>query len=158
MNSSILNKENSLENTLNGLSRKQRQSTANFIESESSYVKVDCSDKSSQLENWNSIQHLQSNSMMMSKMDNPDQTQHFQNNRKIKLRSVYSSKMDAINSQSKLKDLLNSLVKKIFKSELNDVELDDTLYLYVTKNSSYFELKNYLDYLNILMNEQESIW
>jgi len=91
-------------------------------------------------------------------MDNPDQTQHFQNNRKIKLRSVYSSKMDAINSQSKLKDLLNSLVKKIFKSELNDVELDDTLYLYVTKNSSYFELKNYLDYLNILMNEQESIW
>jgi hypothetical protein len=154
-NSSIMNKENSFENTLNGNLKKSRQSTVNFIESESSYVKVDSECKSSAMDNWHSIQRLQSQSIMNSKLENPDQSQ---NPKKTKIRPVYSSKMELINSQSKIKDLLNSVIKKVFGSDLDEEGYGDNLYLYVTKNISHFEIKDYSKYLNFLLDEQESIW
>ena len=135
--------------------KKGRQSSVKFIESESSYVKVDNSCKSSVLDNWNSIQHLQSQSMMNSKIDHPDQSQNI---RKNKMKQTFNSKMELINSQSKIKDLLNSVVKKIFGVQLDKDLFDDNLYLFVTKNISNFNMETCFEYLDFLLNEQESIW
>lgn len=148
----MLGKENSFEQTLH----RRRGSSNNFIESESTYVKVDCSTDSS-APNWDSLNRLHSNSAELGRPDQDPKSQMASAARQ-KTKVNYNSRLDLKNSPNRLKDCLNTEIRRVYAEILSEPESRDTLYLYLARHSRFYDRDRFLGFLDFLTAEQGPIW
>lgn len=148
----VLAKENSFDQQLH----RRRGSTEAFIESESSYVKVDCSNGSS-AQNWDSVNRLQSGSVDLGRPEQEPKSQVVATKRQ-KTKVNYNSRLDLKNSPHRLKDSLNAAIRRIYGDSVPQTQAHDTLYLHLARHSAFYDRSLFLVLLDHMRTEKTALW
>ena len=153
-------KDNSIEkNSQNFKIKKKNNSINNYINSESSYVKVEYLESkiSSEKENWNTCNNIESENNSYKK-NQESISKELINSKNNKSKSLYSQVIDIPETQNTLKDYLNTAVANIYAQDFHDIKNKSFLYLYIVKHNSEYDLNFYLNYLDYLHEDQHTIW
>lgn len=161
-NSSLANKENSLENSSNinsfGFSgRKVKPSSTQYIESESSYVKVQLSESKDLSKEFdqNDSSRYKSNNMAIQAKSKSDLKISLD---KARARVESSRKMDTGLPQNKLKDQLNYVILNTFGSTLDHVKDRPDLYFFVAKYAGQLQENHLIQFFESLYEEHSRLW
>jgi hypothetical protein len=164
IHSSSNNKENSMETQnlgFGGGQKKLKQSTTHYIESESSYVKVDSNESQEQSRDFQENVHSQinSDSRMFSLNHKSDLNNNSSEQSKLaKNRNYNKTKINAGLVQNQVKDKMNQKILEIFGKSVDSFRNRSDLFLLVAKNSREFEREHLIRFFQFLEFEQLAFW